>query len=447
MKKTKSQFQDIIPPEKRSIRNIPLSNHVETHAKNDPSIREKIIVEEIEIKNETSYSWSAKPKHERDDLVFTGNKKVGGLSKLTLWFLTIICAGGLFLSVTYFLTSAQIRVETKKFSVSMPQSLDLSLSPKENQVGYSAVTFSDTVSDSVIATGEKEVSNKATGSIVVYNAFDSNSQKFIEGTRFQTSEGLIYKLTKPIVVPGKKVVSGKDVPGSVEAVVVAEKAGADYNIGLSDFTVPGLKDDKRFSKFYARSKTSMTGGESGKVAVVADSDMTRVVDALKDRLNTELISKLNKELPENQVMFKDMYTLEFKVQTPKLQKDKALIEVTGTIKAYVLDSKTLSKVLLADSGATIKDNDNFMVDTNNATATINDSVSGTPTISFGGDATVSYVFNKDEFKKSIAGISDDRIPEISKQYSAISRISTTIKPFWKSTIPEDINRIEITETN
>jgi len=154
--------------------------------------------------------------------------------------------------------------------------------------------------------------------------------------------------------------------------------------------------------------------------------------------------KLEKELPKNQVLLKDLSVLNFKVSSPKLKDGKALVEVEGNIKAYVLDSNSLARFLLRDSDTPIKESDSFVVVLDEVVVSVDD-LTNMSSVNFSGQAKVSYVFPIDEFKIKIAGVSEDSIPVISKEYSAISEISTTIKPFWKSTIPKDTDRIFIEE--
>ena len=73
-------------------------------------------------------------------------------------------------------------------------------------------------------------------------------------------------------MPGESLVSGKTVPGSTETAVSADEAGKEYNIGKTDFTIPGFKGDARYSKFYARSKTDMEGGFIGTIYSLSDED-------------------------------------------------------------------------------------------------------------------------------------------------------------------------------
>ena len=74
-------------------------------------------------------------------------------------------------------------------------------------------------------TGEEAVEVKASGKIMVYNNFSSEPQRLIIRTRFETKEGLIYRIPESIVVPGKTVKMGWETPGSKEIGVFADEPG------------------------------------------------------------------------------------------------------------------------------------------------------------------------------------------------------------------------------
>ena len=61
----------------------------------------------------------------------------------------------------------------------------------------------------VEATAEKEVSQKASGKIIIYNNYSTVSQRLINNTRFEANSGKIYRINSSIVVPGYKKVDGK----------------------------------------------------------------------------------------------------------------------------------------------------------------------------------------------------------------------------------------------
>ena len=111
----------------------------------------------------------------------------------------------------------------------------------------------------VTATGISSGGQKASGKVTVYNNYGSAPQKLITNTRFQTKDGKVYRIKGAISVPGM---------GMTEAMVYADQAGEEYNIGPSDFTLPGLKGGARFEKVFAKSKTAMSGGSSGNARII-----------------------------------------------------------------------------------------------------------------------------------------------------------------------------------
>jgi len=78
-------------------------------------------------------------------------------------------------------------------------------------------------------------------------------------------------LSSAIDISSLFIENGKTVPGSIEVTVYADEPLSKYNIGLTDFTVPGFKGAPQFETFYARSKTPMTGGFTGMEPVVEES--------------------------------------------------------------------------------------------------------------------------------------------------------------------------------
>ena len=119
----------------------------------------------------------------------------------------------------------------------------------------------------IAATGITSGGQYASGKITVYNNYSSAPQKLIANTRFQTSDGKIYRIKGAISVPGM---------GVTEATVYADRAGEEYNIGPADFTIPGLKGGPRFEKVFAKSKSAMSGGTSGNVRIVKKEDLDSV---------------------------------------------------------------------------------------------------------------------------------------------------------------------------
>jgi hypothetical protein len=107
---------------------------------------------------------------------------------------------------------------------------------EENAIPFEIVRITRDDGRVVAASEETDVQKKASGRIVIYNNHNSSPQRLVKNTRFETPEGLIYRINESVTVPGAKIEGGEKVPGSVEAEVMADIPGQKYNIGLTDFT-------------------------------------------------------------------------------------------------------------------------------------------------------------------------------------------------------------------
>ena len=146
------------------------------------------------------------------------------------------------------------------------------------------------VSQTFNATGSKDVAQKARGSITLYNK-TSAAQPLIATTRFQSSDGHIFRSLLTVTVPAAKNTS---TPGTTEVQVIADKIGSDYNVPAGDFTIPAFKEQGNTAKYQnitGASKSAMRGGTSGKATVVTADDFEKA----KDLLTVQLRQLINDE--------------------------------------------------------------------------------------------------------------------------------------------------------
>lgn len=148
-------------------------------------------------------------------------------------------------------------------------------------------------------TGEKNVEEKASGTVTLYNEFSSEPQILVRRTRFETPDGKIFRVNEQVTVPGALVQDGKIEPSSIEVTLAADEPGEEYNIGPTQFTIPGFKGSPRFAKFYARSLGPMAGGFKGVARVVTENDVSILASSLESRLTEELRRRASSELPED----------------------------------------------------------------------------------------------------------------------------------------------------
>ncbi len=135
---------------------------------------------------------------------------------------------------------------------------------------------------------------KARGTVTIYNTYSAAPQKLVATTRLLTKDGVLFRLVDSVVVPGMKKVDGKMVPGEVTAAVIADKPGEEYNIGPSEFSIPGFKGSPRYGKFYAKSTQPMIGGSTkgGEKRVVTADDLARAKKETEDAARAALMEAL-----------------------------------------------------------------------------------------------------------------------------------------------------------
>lgn len=145
------------------------------------------------------------------------------------------------------------------------------------------------------ATGKKlsDKSANASGKLTIVNT-TANTWPLITQTRFQTNDGIVFRIPSPVNVPAANA-SG---PGKVEVYVVADPMDANGtltgdrgNIPPSRFFLPGLRSINQ-SKIYAESYANMAGGVTDYIAFVSKED----VGAAKLRIKDELMKNSSVDL-------------------------------------------------------------------------------------------------------------------------------------------------------
>ena len=306
------------------------------------------------------------------------------------------------------------------------------------EFSYSVVKLSKEKEKEVKASGTEEVSRKASGRILVYNT-GSKSQKLRATTRFETPDGKVYQVEDAITVP----------PGSIEVVVYAEKPGQEFNLGLSDFTLPGLKGTSLSSLIYARSKTPMTGGFVGREGVVSSEDKIKAEAELHSALRDELISEAKAQMPDGFVMFPSLTRVTFESLPTAASGSNALVKVRGDFAGVMFKESELSNHLV-ESKIDLKEGEVVDIvpleslEILFAGAVPTDLVSLSEiNLSIKGDVDAIWRTDEVALKADLTGRHKRDISSILNNYPTVISATTTIKPFWRSTFPSDESDITI----
>lgn len=320
-------------------------------------------------------------------------------------------------------------------------------------VVFKNMKIEETASLPITATESKMVTQRASGEIVVYNNFSEEPQRLISGTRFESPNGKIYKIDKAITIPGKKIISGKMVPGSLTVTVYAAEPGKEYNTGPTDFTLPGLKDSPRFKGVYGRGKGDISGGFSGEMKMVSPSDVAITKKKLEDSLREKLESKISVQIPVGYITYDDVTFITFEDNSKEIgaewDGDKVYLRMKGTAVSLIFNKKELASVVAKKKLPTLT---NYNVHANGleslglkVAATENISTEDSKMFSFklSGAVKIIWDLNVENFKKDLLGIKKESYQDIFKKYPTIDRAETVFKPSWSRSFPNDVARINV----
>ncbi|MBP9782506.1 MAG: hypothetical protein KBC50_02130 [Candidatus Pacebacteria bacterium] len=458
-------MQDIRRPYSRSRSDVPptrtrkeLEERVvdfEEHRYDDDYEEEEVIVEQPkrsfedrraarDLNSRDIYPRGREPMYRdiRTNYVHEGGNKqtlffIGGISVL------VVIIGLL----TFVFNSATVTVVPKHEDIEdMSKVYTMSVNKDPGTIGYVLATSTLTKSKTLSVSETKVVESKASGKIVVYNNFDTEPQRLIKNTRFESTAGKVYRINQSIVVPGKRGTT----PGSIEVTVYADEVGSGYNAAPTDFTIPGFKGTERYSGFFARSNGPLTGGASGNVSLVAGSD----IDAAKDELALELSEAVKVSLKETK---RDGYVaLPGAIKISIADNEQALrTGETSTYSATVTGYLPLveNTELAGSLALTLREYNNEAVRLDYAdTLTITPKDvstidTATPTeVLIEGDPRIVWITDEATLKTQLLGKSKKEFATVMSTVASVIKADITFSPLWLNRFPTDTAKINIEES-
>lgn len=380
----------------------------------------------------------------------------GGMRTWLPWVfgVALLVAAGFFL--LDFFAGATVTILPKRELIPLEQQFTAFKTAAEGKLSYAVMVETASSSSEVPATGEKTVTAKASGRIIVYNE-QLTAQRLIKNTRFQAPGGKIYRINDSITIPKGVLQQNKAVkPGSLEVTVYADEAGPSYNSPPVDFTVPGLKNSTIYEKVYARSKGPLAGGASGTVKTVSDQDLKKAGEDLRIQLETKLRAKARSNLGGSQIAYDKglIVTLgEPKLSSaPSSSVDKATVSAEGTIAVVTFQRALLARLIVktlvpdvpesAGTRIAIKNLDalEFAMSTEKSETLVEETklqftIKGTPEL--------SWEIDEEAVKTALLGLPKERFNEMLSQQPSVERANAAIRPLWKRSFPTDPSKISV----
>ena len=305
------------------------------------------------------------------------------------------------------------------------------------------------ISKSVVSTGEKDVRDKATGTIKVHNSFSSSPQTLVKTTRFVSEGGKLFRTIKTVVVPGAEIIGGKIVPSFTLVEVVASEAGAEYNINPSTFSIPGFKGTPKYLAFYGESEGGMRGGEIGKVRVITRDDYKNLENEVRNELEAQIDKSLDILLPEGFFIpkgAKDASSVGFDSSANVGDKADELT-ITGRIstKAFALRQGDI-KILLADRFKKLFPQKRLVGDEKEVAFNISakNFEDGIFSMKIVLSQDAADFIDEEDIREGIRGKGESDVRVFLSNYPNINETRVTFWPFWVNKIPDDPSRVYIT---
>lgn len=478
--------QDVVPPHKKSIRNIPIPNGRRARPQTDtphamrtsepPVIHDEVVAynkESLTIKRhqEPQQRYEDQKEYEEseedNEMVeqHTPTRRVVSFeeddrprkrgSKRLLIVSSGVAVFVLAVVLIFFsFGGATVTVYPRQVTTTLGAQLVASNVATPEAAASSSLTFAanEIIAEAtrkVEATGEEEVIEKATGSIVIHNEYSEEEQRLVKNTRFQAPDGKIFRIPESVVVPGlTRDGSGNVVAGKIKTQVIADEPGKEYNIGPSRFTVPGFEGLPQYSGFYAVSDTSMSGGFNGIKKIVSDEDRNRAERELRDEIKQQLVSQAKAQTTDELIVLVDDSLTVYETLDEVAQGDTVTLGMRGKTKSVILDTRALAYALALDDLNSFKETDTVKI-TNldelriRALATTGDVAFSTVRIAIEGDAEFEWQLDEEAFKAELAGADKDVLAGMVTTHNAITRADGKFRPIWKGTFPSNPEKISI----
>ena len=427
-------------------------------------------------KADQSFSSDDLEKDNKTDKGKKGDKsekgKIPTLEKYRKW---IIAGGVAFVLLVGFLVWAfvfapavdiavTIRTTTNNFSENVSFVTKAGTEHPENGVfllEQKKVEKSSTVEFS--ATGQKDIGDKATGTILVGAYLDADKEgaplRIIDGAQF-TYGNLSYTVTAGASVsyPEKDSdcenansgkVSREGCLRTAKVTVQANQSGTDSNIGVHDSGWSTNVDTSMTKSYSIYNSNAFTGGTTNIVTVVSQSDFDNAKAKLENAGREDGKAELLKEFGDDMAVIES--SLEISTSDPKSvpavgeQVQSGVtpkVEATTTYNMFAVDKTKISDYVKSKSESSLAQDqkiykvdepffENFTKSDDNYTAKLKSSTQTGPKVT------------EDDIMEKSKGKKIGEVQSLLKSINGVSSVNIKKSFPWVSTVPDNPNKITI----
>ncbi len=470
------RVEDIVPGSRRSIRDVSLGSRDVRITKPPEKVVEKKTKTRETLKDSRETRDTTKEKEVEitihKDLIapplkeapIFETKKPSKQSRFRgfVWLyitMAVLSLGAISYFASIYFARAVFTLTPREVPIAVDSIYTASASETTAPLTYKLMSITKSASSTVPATTGTAVSAKAEGTVTLYNSFTSQPWRLVAGTRLESENGNIYRLTQSVTIPKlTKSAAGATVPGMIKASVVSDKAGDDYNISVGDgkkaLSVVAYADSTKYDTIYARITSPISGGFVGTKNTVKPATLTTTETALKSKILEEATSEMRMSIPEGFILYDQAIVSSFDdAVVSSAGTGMATVSMNGTVHGILLNKMDLISTL---AGKTIVEsfdgNDFDTIGLDKLTHTISNIKDFSPvkkntlTIRFRGTMKLVGIIPVEDLKKRFAGIALSDTEGIIKSLSSVIDLKKSnngqVVPPW-ARIPTDENKISI----
>ncbi len=365
----------------------------------------------------------------------------------------ILLAGGailvLVLIVYTTLGSAHITIRPQKQELNFQlkvsaSSMITSVNFDFNRIPGQFFNYNDEESGTFAATGQKDVAQKASGEIIIYNK-SSTPQRLVATTRFKSPEGLIFRIPQTITVPAATKIGTTVTEGSIKSVVYADRPGQEYNISPGQFAIPGFEGTPRFEDFYAKSAKPMAGGIVGPSKVVTEEDFAKAQENITAKLKDKILRSLKDQAGELKIL--DSAAIKFDSPITNVGVGGAAENLQMAMKGTASTMAFRDSDILEIIKNYVSQKGNFELLEKNLKITYlnpqNNNDGSIMTFDMQVEGQAATKIDEGKILKDIVGMKENTIRDYFKGIKEIESTRITLSPFWVKSIPKDPAKVKL----
>lgn len=448
----KWNLQDIRPAEPRKRRVVSPTTPVVRANRGDMVERPSI---EPELHLERRDDGEREYEREREQIpsitIENGTKKGNKRVAVSALIFLVVVGGALILSAL--LGKTELTVYPQHREPNINSEFTAYPDKRDDSLSYEVMTIESTSESQVKASGQVEVKKEASGMIEIIKT-TPGTERIIANTRFRSPDGKIFRIKEAVVVPG----AVNNVPGTIQAEVVAGEAGDTYNLPAGTrFDVPGFQEgglDDLYKAIYAENRVAFTGGFNGPQFQIDETELGTARQALQIKLRDELLKRVEAEKPSGFVTFPGAVTITYN-QLPAVEygqdlvtiREQAILQIP-LFKAEDFGTFLAKEAVATYSGGTVRVEDPSALTFEYKSATTSSSViANEPSLTFvlKGKPRLIWQYDAQKLTKDLAGLPKTSINNAVSAYPGIESAVANITPFWKRSFPDDPEEIIVTE--